>query len=190
LPLRAMAAPASGGGQVFECEFDCGFRGSFQLVEAHESACTCAAAEGARITSKLAPSDADMRDREEVVTMAAAMAGCVLRGGAGGGALPVAPVYTAAAQQPRHSLPSRLQALESDRLPPSAMQRYGSYMARVDCLDMAVFGAKYAGTLLERVAALENRECSNPGAVERDLASFGTQLSLEKQGKGSHSAQV
>jgi hypothetical protein len=31
-------------------------------------------------------------------------------------------------------------------------------MARVDCLDMAVFGAKYAGTLLERVAALENEE--------------------------------
>ena len=64
------------------------------------------------------------------------------------------------AQQPRHSLASRLDALE-DLFSPVATchanaERTGGYIARTNCLDVAVFGAKCDGTLPERVAALES----------------------------------
>jgi hypothetical protein len=156
-----MNAAAPDGEGAFECEFDCGFRGPFKVVEAHESRCTCAAG-AAYITQEPAPSCVQMRAQGEVeLEMAVVMAECVLDDGSDM-PVPPPPQERTAAQQPRHSLPSRLQALEDAWLPPSATQRTGSYMSRVDDLEMAVFGANCEGTLLERVAALEKLKMRQP----------------------------
>ena len=52
-PQRQEAAAADGNQkataaapQVFECEYDCGFRGTFSEVESHEALCTTRAAGG------------------------------------------------------------------------------------------------------------------------------------------------